>query len=249
MPLLHVQRGLYRIPRGPERFRAYLETMVDPQTRDLELPLVVMNPMGKDHVPALLDRLLELDADGVAARAVAEAMPRLARMGGEFKVTLVVADDASGGWTNRYFSEFSHRFETKPYHKRGWLVGILWTSEAPSAQTVREETLTTLYRAAHIERHGFARTLREMLAQEGFAMAMAGCAQPSLDADELAYAREVIAPHLDARDQPTLMACLFGDKAADSLGYKPLRLSERAGLALALYDARPDIGQRTGGAV
>lgn len=238
VPLLHVQRGLYRIPRGSERFRAYLETMVDPQTRDLELPLVAMNPMGKDHLPTLLDALLELDADGVAARAVADAGPRLAHVEGEFKMTLVVADDAGGGWTNRYFSEFSHRFETKPYHKRGWLTSLLWTSEAPSAQTVREETLMTLYRAAHIQQHSFAQTLREMLAQEGFAMAMAGCARPALDVDELAYTREVIASYLDAKDQPALMACLFGDKAADSLGYQPLGLSERAGLALALYDVR-----------
>ena len=131
VPLLHVQRSLYRIPRGPERFRAYLETMLDPQTRDLELPLAAMNPMGKDHVPVLLDELQELDADGVAARAVAEAASSLAHVGGEFKVTLVVADDAGGSWTNRYSSEFSHRFESKPYRKRGWLTGILWTGEAP----------------------------------------------------------------------------------------------------------------------
>jgi hypothetical protein len=238
VPLLQVQRELYRLPRGWERFHAYLSTMIDPETRDLKLPLVAMNPMGKDHLPVLLDALLELDADGLAARAVAEAELRLAHVTGEFKVALVVADDAMGGWTNRYFSEFSHRFESKAYHKRGWLTGILWTSEAPSAQTAREEALMAAYRAAHIEQHGFARTLREMLRQEGHAMAMAGCAQPTLDADELAYTREVIAPHLDAKDQPTIVACLFGDEAAYSLGYPSLGLSERAGFALALHDGR-----------
>jgi hypothetical protein len=34
------------------------------------------------------------------------------------------------------------------------------------------------------------------------------------------------------------MACLFGDVAAHALGYPPQGLSPRAGLALALYDAR-----------
>ena len=46
----------------------------------------------------------------------------------------------------------------------------------------------TLYRAAHIKRHGFAQTLREMLAQEGYATAMAGCTGPALDAEKLARA-------------------------------------------------------------
>lgn len=46
VPLLQVQRDLYRMPRGMERFRAYIQTMVDPETKDLQLPLVAMNPMG-----------------------------------------------------------------------------------------------------------------------------------------------------------------------------------------------------------
>ena len=49
---------------------------------------------------------------------------------------------------------------------------------------------------------------------------------------------EVVSPFLDAVDQPTLMACVFGDEAARMLGYRPQGPSERAGLALALYDAR-----------
>jgi hypothetical protein len=73
LPLLAVQRDLYRVPRGPARFRDYLRTMIDADTGDLALPLAAMNPMGKDHVPALLDRLLAFDADGEGARATTEA--------------------------------------------------------------------------------------------------------------------------------------------------------------------------------
>lgn len=241
-PLLQVQRDLYRLPRGWERFRAYLQTMVDPETKDLQLPLVAMNPMGKDHVPALLDQYLAFDADGLAAHAVAETESRLAHVDGEFKVALVIADDAIGSWTNRYSSEFSARFGGKPLHKRGWITGTLWTSETPSAQATREEALTAVYRAAYIQQHGFAVTLREMMAQEGYAMALAGCSRPTpgeaLDDDELEYTREVIAPHPDTKDYPLVMTSLFGDVAAASLGYTPLGLSERAGFALALCDAR-----------
>jgi hypothetical protein len=242
VPLLQIQRDLYRLPRGFERFRAYLQTMIDPDGRDLSLPpLVMMNPMGKDHAPALLDQLLAFDADGVAAAAVAEAAPKLVHITGSFKIGLAISDDLKGGWTNRYASEFSARFESKPILKRGWLTGVLWTSETPSVQTTRETALMAVYRAAYIQQHGLAQTLRRMLAQEGYAMAMAGCSQPALEADDLDYTREIIAPHLDAKDRPTLMACLFGDDAAQALGYPPQGLSPRAGFALALHDAPIEI--------
>jgi hypothetical protein len=241
VPLLKVQRELYGMPRGMERFRAYLAQMIDPETRDLKLPLSGMNPMGKDHIPLLLDQYLALDADRLAARAVAEAESHLVNVQGEFKVALVLSDDAMGGWTNRYTSEFGRRFGTRAYHRRGWLEAGLWTSEPAASETVREQVLATVYRAAHIEQHGFAHTLRDMLRQEGFAMARACCADPVLDSDDLAYTREVIAPHLNAKDYPTIMACLFGDEAARSLGYAPMGLSERAGLALALEDGRLEL--------
>jgi uncharacterized protein YjaZ len=153
-------------------------------------------------------------------------------------VGLVVADDLMGCWTNRYTSEFSARFEMQYSLKRGWLSGILWTSETPSEQRVREEILTTVYRTAYIQQHGFARTLQEMLMQEGYAMAMAGCTQPTLDWGDLTYTHEVIVPYLAAQDYPTVITCLFGDGAAYALGYKLQGLSERAGLALALHEAQ-----------
>ena len=238
VPLLQIQRDLYAIPRGLERFKSYLETMVDAETRDLELPLVAMNPMGKDHVPALLDQYLVVEADKVAAEAVAEATTQLEPVSGAFKVTLVIADDAMGLWTNRYATEFGHRFESKPLFKRGWLTGLLWTSETPSAQAARESALTAIFRGAYIQQQGFAKTLGEMLAQEGYATAMAGCTQPALDPDDLAYTHEVLAPLLETSNHAIIMACLFGDEVARTLGYTPQGLSPRAGFALALHEAR-----------
>ena len=242
VPLLKIQQELYDIPRGTERFQTYIETMVDPQTRDLELPLVAMNPMGKDHIPALLDQYLAFAADDLAEQAVLAAAPQLAAVPGEFKVTLIIADDARGQWTNRYTTEFGHRFECKPLFRRGWLTGLLWTSEPASAQTVREEALQALFRGAYIQQRGFARTLGEMLAQEGDVMAQAGCTQPSLDPDDLAYTRQVLASHVDTTDYGVIIASLFGDGAACELGYEPQGLSPRAGLALALYKAKADLG-------
>lgn len=236
LPLLQLQRDLYALPRGMERFREYIKTMTDPETGDLALPLVAMNPMGKDHIPAMIDEYIALDAEVMAAelcRGESSDSPA----GREYKIGLVVSDDLKGGWTNRWASEFSHRFQSAAFLKRGFLTGILWTSEPASAAKVREAILTSIHRAAYLESHPQPDTLREMLAQEGAVMARASCTSPVLDADDLAYTRSVIAPHLDARDRATVVACLYGDTAANALGYPPQGLSDRAGLALALHDA------------
>ncbi|MEO0537311.1 MAG: hypothetical protein AAF215_26075 [Cyanobacteria bacterium P01_A01_bin.123] len=239
VPLLQLQRNLYNTPRGQERFRIYLETMLNADASDVELlPMATMNPMGQAHIPAMLDTLLAMNAEAIASLAIAETLNQFDDVAMVCKLGLVIADDQMGGWTNRYTSEFSSRFEIQNHLKRGWLAVILWTSEVPSVQKVREETLITLYRVTYIQRHGFARTLQEMLNQEGYAMAMAGCQQPTLDEDDIAYTCKVISPHLFTQDYPAIMACLFGDQAAHSLGYRPHGLSERAGFALALYQAQ-----------
>jgi hypothetical protein len=251
LPLLQVQRDLYAVPRGIERFREYIKTMTDADTGDLALPLVAMNPMGKDHVPAPIDDYLALGAEQIAADAIevwkaaappspssAEPVKSVLLRTREFKVCLVVSDDLKGGWTNRWAAEYGHRIENAAITKRGWLTALLWTSEPPSATRVREEVLTSVHRADYLRRHALPRTLAEMLNQEGYAMSRAGCTSPTLEGDDLAYTREVIAPHLQATDRATIVACLFGDRAAADLGYPPQGLSDRAGLALALADAQ-----------
>ena len=226
------------MPRGGERFRAYLRTMIDPHTRDLRLPLVNMNPMGKEHVPRLIDELLDLDADEVARQALERAAAVQHAVAGSFRVALVVVDDSGGGWTNRYTNDYANRFATRPLFSRGWLTATVWTGDAPSRARAGEEVATVVHRAAYLLGHGDAAALGGMLAQEGYAMATAGCRQPAPEADELAYTREVLRPLLQRRDRPTVMACLYGDRAAQSLGYPPQGLSDYAGLALALHQAR-----------
>jgi hypothetical protein len=257
VPLLRVMRKIQGIPRGQppdfngkRRFRQYLRTIFDYDRKVVKLlPLFFMNPMGKDHVTALLDAYLAMDADAIGARAAAEVAARLADVPGDFKVGLVVCDDLMGGGTNRYDYEFTFRFgpghlpsggvKGSPWLKDLWLQGVLWSSESPSERAVRESILTAAYRVAYMHQHGPARTLREALAQEGQVMALAGCSGPTLDAEDIVYTREVLAPFLDAADdKPTCIECLFGDVAARTLGFTSRGLSPWAGLALALHDAR-----------
>jgi hypothetical protein len=210
--------------------------------------------MGKGHVTALLDALVALDADGVAARAAAGAAAELAGEPGDFDAGLVVVDDLMGGWTNRSATEYTVRFQSGPppgdppaWMTRRWVFGALWSSEPAAERAVREAMRAAVYRMAYVQRHGLARTLRDKLAQEGHVLAAAGCAAPALDADDLAYTREVLAPHLEADDMRTAVECLFGDAAGATLGFTPRGLSPWAGLALALHDARANQAPRPAG--
>jgi len=246
VPLLQIQLELYRLPRGPERFQAYLQAMVAPGGRELRLPpLVAMNPMGREHLPARLEAWLALDAEVLGARAAA-TVPWDGSLG-RLKLGLVIADDVKGGWTNRYTSEMTHRFPNPKALKSGWLAGVLWASEAPTAEAVTLEVRSVIWRATYIAAHGAACSLRAMLAQEGWVMAKSGCAPAKtpgrldeggriIAAEEIAKIRATIRPHLDATDPPTLIPCLFGDPAAEALGHRPLGLPESAGFALALHD-------------
>ena len=262
LPLLRVMREIQSIPRGQppdfngmKRFRHFVRRIF-PRKKNGEIdenavyliPLLAINPMAKDHVTALLDAYLAMDADGIGARVAAEAAARHADVPGDFKVGLIVVDDLMGAGTNRYEYEFTFRFgpdrtlgslpKRSRWLKDWWLTGVLWSSEAPSERAVREAILTAAHRVAYMHQHGPARTLREMLAQEGQVLALAGCSGPTLDAEDIAYTREVLIPYLDADDMRTCIECLFGDAAAGTLGFTPTGLSPWAGLALALHDAR-----------
>jgi len=163
--MLSVQRDIYRIPRGPDRFREYLGTMLDPETGELRLPLTAMNPMAKDHLPRYVDLLQAMGAEEAGAQAAREAEPKLENHPGAYRVGLVVADDMGRGWSNRASAELSHLKSELALDKRGWITAILWASDTYGPAEIREEVLIAIYRTAYVAQRGAPRTLREILLQ------------------------------------------------------------------------------------
>lgn len=254
VPLLQIQRQLLAIPRGEHRFKHYLNTLLDAQQRELELaPLVLINPMAKDHVEQLLDTLIACDADMLGFQTCRLLEQQLADLTGYFKAALVVVDDAHGIGTNRYTYEYELRFgvdrlrqRQAPHQRQPWITGVLWTSEQSNPHTIAVALGCAAYRIAYLQTHGYPKTLGEMLRQEGWVLAQAGSQYPTLDPDDLEYTRAILAPELDRvqiDDLPHTMSYIFGDQASYSLGYRPQGLSPWAGLALALHDARKQLNQ------
>lgn len=228
VPFLAQLGDLYTQPRGFARFKEYLDILRS-ETGDMELPISNVNPMAKPHVLERVEQLLALDAEAIALEAAQEGAQRLSGVDDALRLIVIVADDALGGWTNRAFTEFAHRFESKHQVARGWVVVMIWSSEEPPAELIRAETLASLYRTVDERRNGKVRALREILEREERALAFAGVENPYANA---AY-RAKVEPYLDSHAAPVVFAALYGNEIAESLGYPPLGLhkSEREALA------------------
>jgi hypothetical protein len=238
LPLLELQRDIYRQPAGAARFQTYLRELLNAEADDLALPLVNMNPMGKPHCLKHIEDLLAIDADSRVAelcRAIAGEFPHRSD---RIRVGLCLVDDLHGGWTNRADVELQHRFQETYFYDKGWVIGYLWTSEPVAIDAVEREIRSVVHRYAIIRDHGPALTLQAMIEQEARVYRNAGITGPILDDEELAYTRHILEPHLCATDKRTCIECLFGDVAAESLGFTKRGLAPDAGLALAQEMAR-----------
>ena len=247
IPTLTTLRELYSKPRNMARFNWYVEQMTGTNEAgklDIVTPIGDVNPMGREHCLAAVERLIAFDADGIAASAAEEAAQRLNldHLDLHARVFINLLDDLRGGWTQRHFKEAGYRYSSelgiRANRERHFVLVAIWASEVErfSPDHVRQQTLDVVYRYTHMQQQGRPITLRQMMALDRLAAQFAGITEPTLDTDDLAYTREVIAPHLDATDAPTQLVCLFGDECAEATGYPKMGLSPRAGIALAIHE-------------
>ena len=242
MPLLAVIREIYHMPIGWDRFGRYVGTILSDDRADaLYPPLIALNPMAKPHVTAAIEALIALDAEAIAAATLAEINGELAALPYHLWVGFTVVDDVRGGWTDRYLTEMQLLFPAQVDVARwGWITVQLRASETYTADRIRQEVRAWTYRTLHALHLGDATTLGDMLRQEGRALRWAALPPPALDAEELAYAQAIVAPHLLSTELPTQFACLYGDAGASHAGYPQLGLSEQSGFTVAWHAAHDE---------
>jgi hypothetical protein len=242
-PILRELRALYDVGERNtlERYWAYKHLMVDgPEL----LPLGDFSPMGQRQ-PEYLDALLELDAEGLAAEYAREIEAELASVQAGFRLIVVVADQPSNGWTQRWLTDAAWRFgpEKLPqqWPEQRWVTVQLWTHVPPTPEYLRSQLRSAVMRAVWRMKHGLPVTLADHLAQEGAALNFGGglfAGEPlSLEPDELVYTRQVLEPLLASDHWPTIFAALYGDEAAREVGFPALGLGKLAGFGLCLKDA------------
>lgn len=224
-----------------DRYWAYVDLMT--KAKGELLPLGDFSPMGKRQAH-FLDQLIALDVENFAANACAQVCREL-DTDAVFRVMLVVVDEPSNGWTQRFLTDADGRFSSaieklkkSSDHFDRWVAVQLWTADhhlkpvEPSLELVQQATRGALFRAYWQRQHGYPVTLRHMLKQEGHVLRFS---QPSLEFDPATATqlKSIIDPLLDSEDYTKNISALYGDEAAISVGYEPLGLPQYAGFAYA----------------
>jgi hypothetical protein len=235
-PLLKTLLEVYRVPPGKERFEAYIAATIAGATRASDVacpPLVMANPMAKEHANQQLETWLKLGAEEELVVLLEQANQKFSSL--EFEgivhVGLTLVDDLKGGWTDSILTDWGLRFPEKI--NLSWVCVPLWTKYPQTLEILQTNTLMAIGRFVWQAQHGKAQTLREMLAQEGYAQALAG-EKVGMPREDLAYTQAVLEPLLENTDKPTQLAAMYGDDAAKHVGYPALGLSGDAGFELAL---------------
>ncbi len=235
-PMLKILLEVYRVPPGKDRFDAYIKATIAGVTRAQDVacpPLVLANPMAKDHANRQLEVWLELGAEEELIRILEEANQTFSNVQFEtpVHVGLTLVDDLKGGWTDSILTDWGLRFPEKI--NPNWICVPLWTKYPQTLGILRKNAKMAIGRFVWQAQHDTASTLHEMMAQEGYAQAFAG-EEVGMPREDLAYTQAVLEPFLANTDKPTQLAALYGDDAAKHVGYLPLGLSDDAGLELAL---------------
>jgi len=247
VPALPELKRLYDMPRDSKRFFAYLRTMIDENGDEIGFaPLVLANPMAREPVRELVDRYIAMDADSIALETIESVLPEISHFDERFHVSLVFVDDAHGGWTNRFATEIYLRQIPDPRslnskrRSRFWITGILWSSEPANKENVRVAMKSAMFRLTYVFENGPARTVSQLIRQERAVMYRSGKSLDPLDHDENFWTRQVLDDRADEHDLANLVTCLFGDVAAESMGFERLGLPENAGLRLGSNAMRKD---------
>ena len=234
-PILAEMTDFYRTPRTPARFEQYLKMLYADTNKDLGLPIVGFNPMGKEH---LLDKLSELQAVH-AEEIVREEIDRFnaeyAATGSDrYTVVLNLADDVGGAWTNHHETDYAARFRLNPLMERRFCVPYLYASRSYTAAQLREEVVAAFRRTHYWTYHRKPRSLGDHIHQETYALR---------DHSALGDPREIelLLPEVAAfyhqhkaeDDHALIFNFLYGDEASAALGYRHYGVPRNGGLEYA----------------
>lgn len=231
IPTLATMADIYRLPReggaSSPRFKRYLELVPS------NYGLVAYNPMAGPHALETTEQLLAVDAETVAMEAAGEAA---SLCGYPETITLAVVLCAPGQWTNRMATEIEHRTARRMPSGTGLV--LHWTRETPTAEQIRREAIAEAVRVMAVATPRRPESVRSLLYREGLAYALGGNPYGPVTAEDqraVDDAMEVLGASEMLGD---MTAVLYGDAAANALGWTPAGIAEYGGYRWAIDQAR-----------
>ena len=219
LPILDLMLDFYEKPRDFDRFQAYLSLLQGDTKGDLTLPIGGFNPMAKPHVLDKLRELKALEVEKIMTETLAAAFPKQ-KNAPVFKVALTLADDAQGGWTNRFTTDFDSKFKINALVNRQFCTPVFWTSDDYSTTVIQETTMEYAFRTVYWHnKKTRPQTLKGHLEQEQFVAKNVAHKSPKPDCD-VPSLRRFYETYADSDDYALIFNFFYGDAASESLGFK-----------------------------
>ena len=234
IPILDLIIDFYRKRKNFARFQNYLSLLLNEEKTDVGLPIMLYNPMGKEHILRKLEELKATDAEALAERSIGAVNSKLS---GDksfdkdltFQVALNLADDAQGGWTNRYSTDYQGKFKSEALIKRRFCTPIFWTSQTYGAAAISRETEGYLWRTVYQLKSTRFKTLQDHLLQEAYVSCQLDRHTDPTDLEDEKIG-QIYQHNRKTTDYPFIFAFLYGDAAAREFGYSKNRRVRLYGL-------------------
>jgi hypothetical protein len=221
LPVTDVMLRLYRSPANADRFTEYMNILQGNSPGDITMPVTFFNPMGKEHVLKKLMELNDLNAEGLIQETLTAINKSAAAfaVSAEINVSLALADDMGGGWTNRFTTDYDSKFNINDLLKRNFCNPVFWVSEQYSSAVIKERTADYCYRILYRLTAPQPFTLEDHIQQEIFVAQhnqFSSQDKPICDfhSMDIYYNK-----YKEMSQPPTIFNFLYGDEACKELGH------------------------------
>ena len=234
LPILDRMAALYRQPRNPDRFRAYLAALTTANGKALDLPIGVYNPMAREHVLERLMVMQQLGAETQLQTEIALMNHRDDTPAATIQVAIGLGDDLGGGWTNRYSTDYQNKFRTQALVKRHFCTPVFWVSEPYDQAIMTTRSREAMHRFIYQQTYLKPLTLADHIRQESYVQHQTGNF-PAVSPGQVSVARALFDGHSQTDDYAFIFTFLYGDMAAQFFGYQSIGASDNLGFATASH--------------
>lgn len=203
---------LLEIPRGMGRFYSYLDKMID-NNGAVILPIQGFNPMSKEHVGEVLQKLLNMNAESMLNSILTIIQKDLDLSGFDtLKFCLMPTDDLKGGWTNRATIQLERWTNVKKVLWNNFIPLYSWVTDELNPNSFELNMKRQLYEIFYLIDKKRIHSLSEIL---------------ELRRESYSYIHgqkefeKINNPHLNTNDLGILIEFFFGEQSALDLGYTP----------------------------
>lgn len=238
-PILNEMKALYKQARSPQRFKEYINKLQGESKGDMRIPISGFNPMAKYHILDKINELQVLGTEDIIQETIARLNQDLTlQIGQECTIVLNIADDLKGGWTNFYTTDFDSKFKLNAFVSRGFCVPYFWTSENYTKDLIEQRVNEYALRFIYWLNHSKPQTLQDHFKQELYVTKLSKYSPVNTEEQDLKQISTFYEQHKLSEDYNIIFNFFYGDKGANSLGFKSLGLNGMTGFEYAQHLAR-----------